>query len=80
MFSGQLDTTQDITAKYQCSVVLRYVTGVIHERFVAIVECEASPGQYFLQLLKDILQKVNLDMYCISSMTDDAANMQGQYK
>lgn len=32
MFSIQLDTTQDMTSKDQCEVVLRYVTDHVHER------------------------------------------------
>lgn len=32
MFSGQVDTTQDITSKDQCSIIARYVTD----------QCEAS--------------------------------------
>lgn len=50
MFSVQIDTTQDITAKDQCSVILRYITDVIHEKLVALVDCEASTGQYFVNL------------------------------
>ena len=81
MFSVQIDTTQDITSKDQCSVILRYATGVIHKRLIAIVDCKPSTGQYFLELLKEILQKVNLDISCgVSSSTDGAANMQGPYK
>ncbi|KAL1269147.1 hypothetical protein QQF64_031436 [Cirrhinus molitorella] len=38
MFSVQIDTTQDITAKDQCSVILRYVTDVVHENLVALVD------------------------------------------
>lgn len=39
MFTVQLDTTQDITAQDQCSVILRYVTDVVNERLVAVVRC-----------------------------------------
>lgn len=38
MFSVQLDTTQDITGKAQCSVILRYVTDAVHERLVAVLQ------------------------------------------
>lgn len=62
MFSVQIDTTQDITSNDQCSVILRYVTDAIHERLVAVVDCKASTGQYFVELLKKILQKLNLDI------------------
>lgn len=52
MFSVQIDTTQDITSKDQCSVILRYVTDVIHERLIAMVDCESSAGQHFVDLLE----------------------------
>lgn len=46
MFSIQMDTTQDLTSKDQCAVVLRYVTDVVHERLViAIIDCQLSTGQ-----------------------------------
>lgn len=45
MFSVQLDTTQDLTSKDQCAVVLRYVTTVVHERRIAVIDCESSTGQ-----------------------------------
>ena len=51
-FSVQIDTTQDISSKDQCSIILRYVTDVIHERLIAMVECESSTGQHFAELLK----------------------------
>ncbi|KAK9535823.1 hypothetical protein VZT92_008178 [Zoarces viviparus] len=34
MYSVQIDTTQDITAHDQCSVVIRYVTDTVHERLL----------------------------------------------
>lgn len=81
MFSVQLDTTQDITAQDQCSVVLRYVTDTINERLVAVVRCSASTGEAFVQLLSDVLDGLNLDKrLCIGNATDGAANMQGRYK
>lgn len=52
MFSVQIDTTQDISSKDQCSIILRYVTDVIHERLIAVVDCELSTGQNFVELLK----------------------------
>ncbi len=80
MFSVQIDTTQGITSKDQCSVILRHVTDVVHERWVALVDCEASTGENFLELLKDTLTRLNLDLSCcVGSTTDGAANMQGRY-
>ena len=81
MFSVQIDKTQDITSQDQCSVIVRYVTDVVQERLVAVVKCEASTGQYFVQLLTDVVDKLKLDMSkCIGNATDGASNMQGKYK
>lgn len=81
MFSVQLDTTQDITAQDQCSVVLRYVTDTINERLVAVVRCSASTGESFVQLLSDVLDSLKLDKsLCIGNATDGASNMQGRYR
>lgn len=80
MFSVQIDTTQDISGKDQCSVILRYVTDVVHERLVAVVSCEASSGRYFGQLVKEVIDTLQLDISnCIGNSTDGVANMQGQY-
>lgn len=51
MFSVQIDTTQDITSTDQCAVILRYVTDVVHEKLIGVVECESSTGEYFVSLL-----------------------------
>ena len=81
MFSVQIHTTQDIASQDQSTVILRYVTNVKHERLVAVVKCEASIGQYFVQLLTEVVEKLKLDMSkCIGNATDGAANMQDQYK
>lgn len=59
MYSIQIDTTQDITTKDQCSVIIRYVTDVkIQERMIALVNCESSIGQAFVDLLKSVLEKI----------------------
>uniref|UniRef100_A0AAQ5XSS1 DUF4371 domain-containing protein n=1 Tax=Amphiprion ocellaris TaxID=80972 RepID=A0AAQ5XSS1_AMPOC len=81
MFSVQLDTTQDITERDQCSVILRYVTDAIHERLVAVIQCSTTTGQSFVTLLTDVLERLKLDIgRCISNSTDGASNMQGQYR
>ncbi|RXN21860.1 zinc finger MYM-type 1 [Labeo rohita] len=81
MFSGQLDTTQDITGKNQCSVILRYVTDAVHERLVAVVQCNLTTGQSFVTLLTEVLEHLKLDIgLCIGNSTDGASNMQGQYR
>lgn len=81
MFSVQIDTTQDITSKDQCSVIVRYVTDCIHEKLLAVVDCESSSGESFLNLLMQVLTSCKIDIKnCTGSSTDGAANMQGQYR
>lgn len=81
MFSIQMDTTQDLTSKDQCAVVLRYVTDAVHERLIAVIDCESSTGQYFVDLVKRTLEKMDIDLkQCVGNATDGAANMQGQYR
>eukprot|EP00063_Salmo_salar_P063808 XP_014038643.1 PREDICTED: zinc finger protein 519-like [Salmo salar] len=76
-----MDTTQDLTSKDQCAVVLRYVTDVVHERLIAVIDCESSTGQYFVDLVKQTLEKMDIDIkQCVGNATDRAANMQGQYR
>ena len=81
MFSVQIDTTQNVTSTDQCAVVLRYVTDTVHEKFIGVISCESSTGEYFVQLLEETLAKVDIDIRnCVGNLTDGAANMQGQYK
>lgn len=82
MYSIRIDTTQDTTMKDQCSVIIRYVTDVkIQERMIALVNCESSTGQAFVDLLKSVLEKIGLNIVdCVGNSTDGAANMQGEYK
>ena len=42
MFSVQIDTTQDLTSKDQCAVVLRYVTNTAHERVIGVIDCDSA--------------------------------------
>lgn len=80
MFSVQLDTTQEITGKEQCSVILRYVTEAVHERLVSVVQCNSTTGQSFVTLLTELLERLKLDIgLCIGNSTDGASNMQGKY-
>lgn len=49
MFAVELDTTQDISVKDQCSVVLRYANkNSIQKRLIAVVNCIDSSGKVFL--------------------------------
>ena len=76
-----MDTTQDLASKDQCAVVLRYVTDVVLERLNVVIDCETSTGQYFVDLVKQTLVKMDIDIkQCVGNATDGAANMQGQYR
>lgn len=78
MFSVQ---TQDITTKDQRSIILRYVTDVIHERLIAMVDCKSSNGQYFVELLEKVLLNLNIDIAtCVGNSTNGAAYMHGQFR
>lgn len=84
MYSMQLDTTQDVSTKDQCSIVLRYldpILNIVKERLTSVIEAEASSGEYFLNMIKKCLSELKIDIVnCISDSTDGAANMQGMYK
>ncbi len=62
MFSIQIYTTQDLTSKDQCAVVLRYVTDVVREKLIAVIDCESSTGQYFVELVKQTLEEMDIDI------------------
>jgi hypothetical protein len=81
MFSLQVDTTQDISCKDQCSIIVRYVTdNCVSERLLAVVECSSSTGKDMFSLVDSVLKSSNIDITkCIGNSTDGAANMQGQY-
>ena len=81
MFSIQIDTTQDISSHDQCSVVIRYVTDSIHERLIGVINFKASTGQYFVDLIQNLLGQMGIDLkLCAGNATDGAANMQGEYR
>ena len=66
MFSVQIDTTHDITSKHQCCVIVRSVSDVVHERLLAVVDCQDSSGKAFVKLLKQVLDNDNLNIKIIS--------------
>jgi len=79
MYSVQLDTTQDLTSKNQCAIIVRYLTDVINEKLIAVIDCQSSTGENLVVLLKKVLEKNGIDIKkCIGNSTDGAANMQGQ--
>lgn len=71
-----MHTTQDLTSKDQFALVLRYVTDAVHERLIAVIDCESSTGQYFIDLVKQTLEKMDIDMkQCVGNATDGTDNM-----
>ncbi|CAH2272768.1 zinc finger MYM-type 1-like [Pelobates cultripes] len=80
MFSIQLDTTQDINVSDQCSIIIRYVTDVVHERLVAVVNCTSATGKALCELVCNVLESMEIEVTnCVGNSTDGASNMQGQY-
>lgn len=81
MFAIELDTTQDISVKDQCAIVVRYVNSDgIHEKLLAMVNCTDSSGLGMFELLKKVLLENGLKVEnCIANAIDGAASMQGQY-
>ena len=62
---------------------MRYVDsiGAIKERLVSVVKCEQSTGEAFVQVIRQVLSEMKLDIKnCIGNSTDGASNMQGRYK
>lgn len=48
---------------------------------IAVVDCDASTGEYFVDLVTKTLETVRIDLApCVGNSTDGAANMQGTYK
>ncbi|XP_065654481.1 uncharacterized protein LOC136081122 [Hydra vulgaris] len=79
-FSLQINTTQDITQKDQCSIVVRYVKGNIYERVIAVLNCKSSTGKDMCSLISTFIKNSGLHIKnCIGNSTDGAANMRGQY-
>lgn len=80
-FPLQIDTTQDINVRDQCSVVIRYIRqNKVHERLIALIDCESTKGKAITDYVCEILKTMNIDVSkCIGTSTDGAANMQGQY-
>uniref|UniRef100_A0A8C5PR13 HAT C-terminal dimerisation domain-containing protein n=1 Tax=Leptobrachium leishanense TaxID=445787 RepID=A0A8C5PR13_9ANUR len=81
MFSIQLDTTiQDINISDHCSVIIRYVTDVVHERLVLVTNGSAATGKPLCNLVCEVLEAMGIDISkCVGSSTDGASNMQRQY-
>lgn len=46
-----------------------------------VINCKASTGQYFVDLIQNLLGRMGIDLeLCAGNATDGAANMQGEYR
>ena len=80
IYSVQIDSTQDITSTDKCSVIPRFVRENVKEQLFAIVDSHSATVTDLSNLLKEVLQKQNIDVSkCISDSTDGASNMSGHY-
>lgn len=80
MFSIRMDATQGLRSKDRCVSALRYVSDAVHEGVIAAIDWESSSGQYFIDLVKQTLEKMDIDIeQCAGDAMDDAANTPGQY-
>lgn len=81
MFTIQIDTTQDVSTKDQCSIVIRYVLDKVYERLFAVKHNKSGTGENMCKLLILALKESNINVsQCIGNATDGAANMQGEFK
>ena len=73
IYSVQIDSTQDITSTDKCSVILRFVRENVEERLLAVVDSHSATGADLSNLLKEVLQKQNIDVSkYISDSRDEA--------
>ena len=80
IYSVQIDSTQNITSTYKCSVILRFVRENVKERLLAIVDSHLATGAVLCNLLKEVFQNQNIDISkCISDSSDGASNISGEY-
>jgi hypothetical protein len=82
IFSILIDTTQDISVIYQCSVILWYViNGEIDEKLIAVKFCTDFTEKGMIKLLQSTLLEVDVHITrCIRNAANGAANIQGIYK
>ncbi|XP_047135342.1 uncharacterized protein LOC124812563 [Hydra vulgaris] len=69
MFSVQLDTTQDVSVKDQCSIVIRYVKDHIYEQLVSVSNCTNSTGKGMFELFRDEIVKMGINIEkCVGTL------------
>ena len=77
IYAVQINSTQDIISTDKCSVILSFVMENVED---SVVDCHSATGADLCDLLKEVLQKQNIDVSkCISDCTNGESNMSGQY-
>ncbi|XP_004209165.1 uncharacterized protein LOC101237930 [Hydra vulgaris] len=81
VYSVKVDSTQDISAIDQFSIVVRYVLdATVHERLLSIVPSNDCTSQGLFDLLNLTLQRLGFNLkYCLSDSTDGALSYHGKY-
>ena len=78
IYSVQIDSIQDIISSDKCLVILRFVRENVEE-LLAVVDSHSATEADLCNLLKEVLQKQNIDVSkCISDSTNGASNMSGE--
>ena len=62
IYSVQIDSTQDITSTYKCSIILCVFRENIEKQLFAIVDSHSAIAANLCNLLKKVLQKQNIDV------------------
>ena len=62
IYSVQIDSTQDTTSTDKYSVIPRFVRENVEERLFAAVDSHSATGADLCNLLKEVLQKQNIDV------------------
>ena len=79
-FGIMIDSTQDISAKDQVAVVIRYTLDEPKERLLSMVPATGGSGEELFQLVKKELERYKIPLAnCIADATDGAANCSGIY-
>lgn len=74
-FGIEMDTTQDISSKEQCSIVVRYFDGkYIQEKTIAFRECKSTRGEDLFNLLQESLNEINLNICDVIGFSLDGAS------
>lgn len=75
MYGIQMDTSQDVSVKEQCSIVIRYINDnlMVSERTIFFLESPCTTGESLYNLLKTSLDKIGLSTKDIAGFSFDGA-------